>query len=112
MVVEESAVPPEGWTGSGGKVKRIFERVSIYNGEAGAREYELAPDENHEQGTRIVQVWRVKDHRDMNVFLRCRFRETPVVLIRNIPAGIDVCRFTFSTDGRGRITGKPAFGCK
>jgi len=112
ITVTESAPPAEGWEAGGGKVERWFERASVYNGKPGGREYELAPENQKQQGKKITQVWHLKPYRTMNIFLRCRYRDTPVVLSRDIPANLGACTLTFDTDTKGRILGKSRFVCR
>lgn len=105
-----SAVP--GWRAPEAKSEKQFERVSIYNGDDGGREYQLAPPQQKEDGRRITQTWPLKDYRDMNLFLRCHYRDTQAVLSMDIPPGIAACTFTFTLDARARITGKAAAVCR
>ena len=110
--VTETARAVDSWKGSTVTVERPFERVSIYNGEDGGKEYELAPDEQKEEGKRISQLWNLKGYRSMNIFMRCRYRDTGAVLSINIPATIQTCRFIFELDPKGKILGKPTAGCQ
>lgn len=112
ITVMETAAPAGQWQADAAKVERPFERVSIYNGTPGGKEYDLAPDDRKEDGKRVVQTWRLKGYRTMNVFMRCRYRNTSVSLHRDVPADIEQCTFSFETDGAGRITGKPVVLCR
>ena len=112
VTITETPVPPNGWRAADGKSQRAFERISIYNGQEGGREYELAPTGQKENGTQITQTWTLKAYRDMNLFLRCRYRDTAAVLSIDIPAAIAVCTFVFDLAPGGRIIGKPTLSCK
>lgn len=110
--VTETARAVDGWKGSSVTVERPFERISIYNGEDGGKEYELAPDEQKEEGKRISQLWNLKGYRTMNIFMRCRYRDTGAVLSTNVPTSVETCRFVFELDPKGKIMGKPTAGCQ
>jgi hypothetical protein len=112
LAVAETATPIEGWKASGGKSEHAFERVSIYNGKAGGTEYELAPDGQSQQGVHVTQTWKLKDYRKENIFLRCRYHDTPIVLLRDIPAGVEACTFTFTSEKKGDFLGKSALTCQ
>ena len=112
ITVMETAAPVGPWRPEAAKVDRPFERVSIYNGTAGAKEYDLAPDDQQQSGKQVAQTWKLKAYRSMNVFLRCRYRNTSVSLRRDIPAEIEQCTFSFETNGAGGITGKPVLVCR
>jgi hypothetical protein len=102
----------QGWKGSPGQSERAFERVSIFNGIAGGKEYELAPDEEKQAGGKIVQTWKLKDYRSMNIFLRCRYHDTPAVLLRDLPKNLATCTLTFALDKKGNFIGKSAVVCR
>jgi hypothetical protein len=108
----ETASGVQGWQSHSVRVKRSFERVSIYNGSDGAREYELAPDEERESRGRITQEWHLKGYRSLPIFLRCRYVGTEAVLSAGISNAVENCTFTFSTDRTGKITGRPSFTCR
>jgi len=63
----------------------ISKRVSIYNVDKEGREYDLAPDDQARTGGKIVQAWKLQDYRSMEIFLRCRYHETAVVLNTEAP---------------------------
>jgi len=110
--VNEAAAQPQGWSATGGRVKRRFERISIYNGKRGRKEFELAPSTEDKRGKVVNQSWRLKGYRDMNVFLRCRYRGTPVTLETDIPSSFESCTFTFEIDDKGKIQGRPTMACR
>jgi len=112
ITVTETPSAPGGWRSADGKSHRPFERISIYNGHEGGREFELAPTGQKENGTQITQTWTLKAYRDMNLFLRCRYRDTAAVLSIDIPSSIAVCTFIFDLAPGGRIVGKPTMTCK
>jgi hypothetical protein len=110
--VTESAVPISGWSANQAKQLRKFERVSIYNSDAGGREFELAPDDQKEQGSRTIQTWNLKEYRTMNVFLRCRYRDTLVVLQMDLPLRIEKCTLRFVANKKGMIVGPSEMECR
>jgi hypothetical protein len=112
ITVTETPAGVAGWRTKAGKGLRAFERVSIYNGTDGGREYELAPTDQKEEGKLTIQSWGLKPYRDMNLFLRCRYRDTAAVLSLDIPPQINTCTFTFEIVAGGRIVGKPSLVCK
>jgi hypothetical protein len=89
-----------------------FERISVYNGNPGGQEYELAPDESSVRKGKVTQRWKLSGYRSMNIFLRCRYRGTAAVLTRDLPAAIQSCVFRFSMDSKGKIFGKPEMECR
>ena len=89
-----------------------FDRVSIFNGKQGGREYDLAPDDEKSARGKITQTWFLKDYRSMNIFLRCRYQGTEMVTSTDIPANIQTCTFTFDISRNGKITGGRSFACK
>jgi len=109
----ESVTPVKGWSISGGgKVEHKFERVSIFNGKAGGQEYELAPDDEKKNAGKIVQTWNLKDYRSMNLFLRCRYHDTSVVLFSDLAPALTTCTFTFALDKNGTFLGKSSLQCR
>ena len=89
-----------------------FDRVSIYNGKQGGQEYELAPDDEKKVRTKVTQSWFLKDYRTMNIFLRCRYQGTEMVIAKDIPANVQTCTFSFDISPKGEITGGRSFGCR
>jgi hypothetical protein len=89
-----------------------FDRVSIFNGKQGGQEYELAPDDEKKVRGRVTQSWFLKDYRTMNIFLRCRYQGTEMVISRDIPANVQTCTFAFDISAKGNITGGRSFGCR
>jgi hypothetical protein len=112
ITVAESAAPVPGWQSKQTSVTRTFERVSIYNGSATEKEYELAPDDEKQQGKKTAQTWRLTGYRDMNIFLRCRYKGTSAVLFKDIPKSFTTCTFTFQLGADGKINGKSSFACQ
>jgi hypothetical protein len=88
-----------------------FERVSIYNGTP-SDEYELAPDDEKTIAGKIVQVWKLKDYRTMNIFLRCRYHDTTATRVMDVPAVYNTCTFTFMLDKKGKFLGKSDLLCR
>ena len=96
-----------------GKAEHRFERVSIYNGTAGGKEFELAPDEGKDSaGPKIVQTWNLKDYRSMNIFLRCRYHDTGIIKNLDAPANLRSCTLTFTLDKKGVYAGKSTLLCR
>ena len=91
---------------------RPFDRVSIFNGKQGGQEYDLAPDDEKKVGTKVTQSWFLKDYRSMNIFLRCRYQGTEMVVSKDIPANIQTCTFAFDISPKGEITGGRSFACR
>lgn len=110
--VTESAAGTGAWKGSSVTTEHSFERISIYNGKDGDKEYDLAPDDEKERGSKITQTWDLKAYRSMNILMRCRYRDTAAVLSMDLPAALKTCTFTFEMDAKGRIVGKPAAVCR
>jgi hypothetical protein len=89
-----------------------FDRVSIFNGKQGGQEYELAPDDGKKVRARVTQSWFLKDYRTMNIFVRCRYQGTEMVISKDIPANIQTCTFAFDISPKGEITGGRSFACR
>jgi hypothetical protein len=112
LEVAETAIPVSGWQVGNATGRRKLERISIYNGTNGSREFELAPDDQKEERNRITQVWHLTGYRSINIFLRCRYRGTQVVLSKDIPGSFKTCTFVFNSDKVGNISGTPSFACR
>src|SRR5262249_4257668 len=110
-VTETAALAP-GWKASSGQSEHAFERISVYNGAAGGKEYELAPDDEKNSAGKIIQTWKLKDYRTMNLFLRCRYHDTAAVLFMDLPANLTTCTFTFTLDKKGNFLGKSSMICR
>jgi hypothetical protein len=89
-----------------------FDRVSIFNGKQGGQEYELAPDDEKKVREKVTQTWILKDYRSMNIFLRCRYQGTEMVISKDIPANVQTCTFAFDISPKGEITGGRSFACR
>jgi len=112
ITVAESVAPISGWTGAPAKAQHSFQRISVYNGTPGNQEYDLAPDDEKEKGTRITQTWDLKAYRTMNIFLRCRYHDTSVVLLRDLPPDLTACTLRFSLNAKGDIVGDSSMECR
>lgn len=112
LAVTETAAPAAGFNAAPEKVQHAFERISVFNGQPGGSEFELAPDGQKQEGARVIQTWALKGYRTMNIFLRCRYHDTSVVLWRDVPPGVETCTLRFTADSRGRITGKSEMECR
>jgi hypothetical protein len=112
ITVNESTVPVPGWTVTPSKTQHAFERISVYNGKSGGQEYDLAPDDEKRQGNRITQVWMLKGYRTMNLFLRCRYRDTSSVLTMDLQPRLETCVQRFNADNKGRVAGESEMQCR
>jgi hypothetical protein len=86
--------------------------ITIYNGDIGDESASLAPDDEQQQGRHVTQTWQLKDYRDRNIWLQCRYRTTGATLAANIPVKIQKCVITFDLDAKGNITGTAALSCR
>ena len=82
-----------------------YQRISVLNGKSGAQEYDLAPDDEKKAGTRVTQLWNLKDYRDMPLFLRCHYEGTEKVSEQPLPAPLKSCTQHFNIDAKGKISG-------
>lgn len=110
--VDESVLPIPGWSTDSAKQQRRFERISIFNGNVGGKEFELAPDNQKEVGNRVTQTWILEGYRTMNIFLRCRYHDTSVVVYKDLPPEIERCTLRFSADRKGTIIGQSEMACR
>jgi hypothetical protein len=86
-----------------------FRYVSFFDGDP-AEGVNLAPEEG--AGTGLDQVWRFDPARARPVTMVCRYHGTELVLEREVPAAISLCRIRGEIDGGGRILGSPALFCE
>lgn len=107
----ESAQAAGGWSVEGATAVHAFERISVYNAGVDRREFDLAPDEDRPNGKHVVQVWHLQGYRTLPVFLKCRYRNTPVVLTRELPPRIKTCTLKLLLD-RGKIVGDSTMECR
>ena len=112
LKVTESAAPVPGWKAAGGQAEHAFERISVFNGNAGGQEYDLAPDDEKNRAGKIVQTWNLKNYRSMNIFLRCRYHDTPAVLFMDLPVNLSACTLSFKLDQKGTFLGKSSVLCR
>ena len=110
--VVETAAPVSGWQSASVTAKHRFERISIYNGKNGVQEYDLAPDDEKQDHGRVTEVWHLADYRTMNIFLRCRYAGTELVLSKDIPVHFQNCTLSFAMDKSGNIGGTSSFTCR
>ena len=97
---------------SGPNAAKEFLHVNIYNGKPGGEEYDLAPDDEKQAGTKTTQIWILKDYRSLPIFARCQYRGTKETKAVDVPAKYQKCTFTFEMNQKNEITGKPEFSCK
>jgi hypothetical protein len=112
IAVTESAAPVDGWGAASAQATHKFERISVFNGHPGGEEYDLAPDDEKTVGKKTVQTWILKDYRSMNLFLRCRYRDTEATLHKDLPAPLAACTLSFELQKDGAIGGKPTAVCR
>ena len=86
IAVTETAAAAPPWQGEKTTSVYQFLRPSIYTGSPGKDEAELAPDETQTQGKQVTQIWKLSDYRRENTFLRCRYENTAVTVVSNLPA--------------------------
>jgi hypothetical protein len=113
-VTEQGSAPglSADWKTPAVKSTHTLEGITIYNDEMGDESASLAPDDESRSGVHVKQTWQVKDYRDHNVWLQCRYRNTKATLAVNIPAAIQTCHLAFDVDGKGNVTNKPALDCR
>ncbi len=112
IAIEETAAPAPGWSVSTAKSQHSFERISVYNVGADGQEFDLAPDDQKEKGKRITQTWNVKDYRSLKVFMRCRYQDTSVVLLRELPSAVTTCTLRFANAANGIVAGESSMECR
>lgn len=111
--LSEKIEQPAGWVSQPSTRQATFLRVSILNGKPGGEEYDLAPSSTvQRKGGNFTQVWRLEDYRDMNLFLRCRYRNTDAVLNIDLPRALQTCTFRFRLDPKGEFLGQSFVTCK
>jgi len=111
VTVSETATAAEGWSVRTAKVKRSFERVSVFNKDS-EHEYDLAPDGDKHEGSKVSQTWNLNSYRTLPLFLACRYQGTDVVLVRQILESVATCTQTFQTDRSGRVAGRSTMACR
>ena len=93
------------------KSEHRFSRPSLYNGTPGGKEFELAPDNANAKTRRIEQSWKLSDHRDKDLFIRCRYEGTPATVVLDVPKPLTTCSFSF-LNVPGKPPVQPIFECK
>lgn len=112
ITVVETVAPISGWSVVPATSRRKFERISVYNGSPGGQEYDLAPDDQKEKGKKITQTWDVKAYRSMNVFIRCRYHDTSVVLLRELSSDVTSCTLQFTAATNGTVSADSTMECR
>lgn len=110
--VTESASAKAPWHPEAATAEHKFLRPSIYNGEPGKDEAELAPDDTQTRGKQVTQTWKLSDYRDRNLFLRCRYDGTASTLVVNLPARLTTCTFSFRNMPGNQPVAAPVFACQ
>ncbi len=102
VTVDEQIQSPQGWIADPAQREHRFLRISIFNGTMGeqhkAAPTELAPDTETRRGKLITQTWRLRDYRDANILLLCRYQGTNAQLAIDVPSDIETCEQTFEWD--------------
>ena len=111
VTVSETVTAPEGWSVRSGQVNRSFERISVFNKDS-AHEYDLAPDGQKQEGSKVSQTWNLNGYRTLPLFVSCRYQGTAVMLVRQIPESVATCTQTFQTDRAGRVVGRSTMTCR
>ena len=112
ITVVETTAPAPNWSVDQAKAQHSFERISVYNVGADNQEFDLAPDDQKEKGKKITQTWNVKDYRSLKVFMRCRYSDTSVVLLRELPPDITTCILRFTDSAKGIVAGESSMECQ
>jgi hypothetical protein len=111
VTITETATSPGAWTVRGAQAERPFERISVFNKDR-AHDYDLAPDDQGQDGNKVSQTWDLNNYRTLPLFLTCRYRGTAVVLVKELPRSVATCTLSFQTDRNGEITGTSTMACK
>jgi hypothetical protein len=74
VTVSETATAAEGWSVRTAQVKQSFERISVFNKDS-EHEYDLAPDGQKQEGSKVSQTWNLSSYRTVPLFLACRYQE-------------------------------------
>ncbi len=111
ITVAVAAEHVEGWSAQPEKAQHPFERISVFNRDR-AHDYDLAPDSEQRNGSKVSQSWNLKDYRSLPIFLSCRYHDTPVTLSKELPASLSTCSLTFQLDRNGKITGESYMACR
>ncbi len=112
ITVIEDAAPVSSWEVVPTKEQRKFERISVYNVGSDKQEFDLAPDDQAQNGDGFTQTWHLKGYRTMSLFVRCRYHDTSVVLLRELAPEVNTCTLRFTTDAKGNITGESNMECR
>jgi hypothetical protein len=112
LVVAEQPRPTPGWSGASGNNEHRFKTVSVYNGHSGKEEYELKPNDESKQGHAVTLSWRLKDYRDMNLFVRCFYYDTQATITADLPARLSTCSVSLQLDAKNEITGRSTMSCR
>lgn len=113
-ITETPSAPPSNqapWQAEAAKSEHKFVHPSIYNGNPGKEEYDLAPDDEQTQGKQIHQSWIAANYRTMNLFVRCRYAGTSATLVANLPPALKTSNYTFQNMGGNQPAGAPSFEC-
>ncbi len=87
---------PSGWTAMlAGSGDSYFEGVTIYDGHP-KEMASLTPDNKNEKTN--VNVWTIMPHATRRVWIGCRYRQTSLILGKEMPNGTSKCVVTYISD--------------
>jgi hypothetical protein len=109
-IAETPSVQPP-WHAEAARSDHSFQRPSIYNGQPGGQEYDLAPDDEKNQGRQVHQTWDLSGYRSMNLFVRCRYNGTAATLVSNLATQLKTCSFSFRNVEGNQPVASPSFEC-
>jgi hypothetical protein len=111
LTVSETAAPLPGWSFQSDAAQHRFERISVFNRD-GAKEYDLAPDDEKPSGAKVIQTWELQSYRELPLILTCRYQGTSATLSREIPKALNTCSQTIEIDKTGNIKGQSSMSCQ
>lgn len=72
----------------------------------------MKPDDQAKRSKNLILSWRLKDYRDMNLFIRCSYYDSSVTVTANIPSTINKCSVTLELTSSNQIVGKSQMKCQ
>lgn len=110
-LMQQPQAPP-GWVGLAVSSEHVFKTAAVYNGEPGKAEYELKPDNESGLGRKLVLSWRLKDYRDMNLFVRCYYRDSSATVTASLPSRLTSCSVFLEMNAKNEIVGRSRMTCQ
>lgn len=111
LSVTEQPQVPYGWSGVAANSIHPFKNLKVLNGNPGKEEYDLKPDDEMRRGRKVTLSWNLKDYRDMNLFIRCSYRDTESQVTTDLPARLTVCSVTLEFNTGNQIIGNSQMEC-